>query len=86
MTCSQTQSNPCESCLHNFECFEKRGRCREYKDLKGVIEDIEMLNQKAKSSARSKTDEADNRQGGAGDLSSPGSAGGETAGCAEGQT
>ena len=67
MTCSQTQSNPCADCLHLFECMEQRGRCREYKDLKGVIKDIEMLNQKAKSSARSKADTTDNRQGGAGD-------------------
>ena len=51
-------NNPCESCLHYSECMEQRGRCREYKDLKGVIEDIEMLNQKAKSSARSEADKA----------------------------
>ena len=48
----------CESCLHYPECMEQRGRCREYKDLKGVIEDIEMLNQKAKLAARSEADEA----------------------------
>ena len=27
----------CTDCLHNHECMEQRGRCREYKDLKGVI-------------------------------------------------
>lgn len=48
----------CSTCLHNYECFEKRGRCREYKDLKGVIEDIEMLNQKAKLTACSEADKA----------------------------
>lgn len=48
----------CSDCLHLFECMEQRGRCREYKDLKGVIEDIEMLNQKAKLTARSKSDKA----------------------------
>jgi hypothetical protein len=37
----------CESCLHDFECFEKRGRCSEYKNLEEVKQDIEMLNQKA---------------------------------------
>lgn len=47
MTCSQTPFNPCSACLHFSECSERRGRCREYKDLKGVMEDIEMLNQKA---------------------------------------
>lgn len=57
----------CESCLHDFECFEKRGRCREYKDLEEVKKDIAMLNQKAKLTARSEADTADNRQGGAGD-------------------
>ena len=48
----------CESCLHFSECMEQRGRCREYKDLKGVIEDIGMLNQKAKLTARSEADKA----------------------------
>ena len=57
----------CESCLHYSECSERRGQCREYKDLKGVMEDIEMLNQKAKLTARSEADTTDNRQGGAGD-------------------
>lgn len=37
----------CADCLHNHECMEQRGRCREYKDLEEVREDIEMLNQKA---------------------------------------
>ena len=59
--------DPCADCLHFSECSERRGRCREYKDLKGVIEDIEMLNQKAKLTACSEADKADNRQGGAGD-------------------
>lgn len=49
---------PCQSCLHFSECSERRGRCREYKDLKGVIEDIEMLNQKAKLTACSEADKA----------------------------
>ena len=39
--------SPCTSCLHYPVCMERRGRCREYKDLNGVMEDIEMLNQKA---------------------------------------
>ena len=50
--------NSCQSCLHYRECMERRGQCREYKDLKGVIEDIEMLNQKAKLTARSEADTA----------------------------
>jgi len=58
---------PCTSCLHYSECMEQRGRCREYKDLKGVMEDIEMLNQKAKLTACSEADTARVRQGGAGD-------------------
>ena len=57
----------CTACLHYSECMERRGKCKEYKDLKGVIEDIEMLNQKAKLTASSEADKADNRQGGAGD-------------------
>ena len=57
----------CADCLHNHECMEQRGRCREYKDLEEVREDIEMLNQKAKLTACSEADKADNRQGGTGD-------------------
>ena len=56
----------CADCLHNHECMEQRGRCREYKDLEEVREDIEMLNKTAKPSARSEADTADNRQGSAG--------------------
>ena len=70
MTCSQTQSNPCADCLHLFECMEQRGRCREYKDLEEVREEIAMLNKKAvlgRFAGRSKADTTDNRQGGAGD-------------------
>ena len=51
MTCSQTQSNPCKPCLHYNECFERRGRCTEYKDLEGVKREIEMLNKEAGTSA-----------------------------------
>ena len=72
MTCSQTQSNPCADCLHNHECMEQRGRCREYKDLKGVMEDIEMLNQKAvrgRLTGRADAHEAAVRQQRAGDSS-----------------
>ena len=58
--------DPCADCLHFSECSERRGRCREYKDLKGVIEDIEMLNQKAKLTACSEADKADICKGGAG--------------------
>ena len=70
----------CESCLHYSECSERRGQCREYKDLKGVIEDIEMLNQKAKSSARSEADTARAREERDGNRAPFGSAAGETAG------
>ena len=57
----------CADCLHNHECMEQRGRCREYKDLEEVREDMEMLNQKAvlrqgRPARRSETDTADNRQ------------------------
>ena len=48
----------CESCLHYSECMEQRGRCREYKNLEEVKQDIEMLNQKAKLTARSEADKA----------------------------
>lgn len=41
----------CADCLHNHECMEQRGRCREYKDLEEVREDIEMLNKKKAAAA-----------------------------------
>jgi hypothetical protein len=37
----------CTDCLHNHECMEQRGSCREYKDLEEVREEIAMLNKKA---------------------------------------
>ena len=43
--------NPCVDCLHYTECFERRGRCTEYKDLEGVRREIEMLNQKERVAA-----------------------------------
>ena len=46
--------------------MEQRGKCREYKDLEEVRQDIEMLNKKAKSSAVSEADKADLCKGGAG--------------------
>ena len=48
----------CSACLHYSECMERRGRCREYKDLKGVMEDIEMLNQTARATKRTNADKA----------------------------
>ena len=46
----------CESCLHYSECMERRGKCKEYKDLEEVRKDIAMLNQKAKLTACSEAD------------------------------
>ena len=43
--------NPCEDCLYYKICFERRGRCTEYKDLEGVKREIEMLNKEARTSA-----------------------------------
>ena len=74
--------NSCQSCLHYSECMEQRGICREYKDLKGVIEDIEMLNQKAKPSASSEADTALARQDRDGDRTPSRSENGEPARCA----
>ena len=59
---------PCQSCLHFSECMERRGKCKEYKDLEEVRKDIAMLNKKAvlgRFAGRSKADTTDNRQGGA---------------------
>ena len=45
--------HPCSDCLHYNECFERRGRCTEYKDLEGVKREIEMLNKEARTATRS---------------------------------
>ena len=50
----------CTDCLHNYECFEKRGRCREYVTLEMIrrqIIELNDANQKT-ASARSEADEA----------------------------
>ena len=44
MTCSQMQSNPCESCIHKWECWDQRGYCNQYKSKEEVIKQIEALN------------------------------------------
>lgn len=49
----------CADCLHNHECMEQRGRCREYKDLEEVREEIEMLNKKAVLGCFAKRSNAD---------------------------
>lgn len=41
----------CADCLHFDECFERRGPCREYKDLRQVREDIERINENYKKVA-----------------------------------
>ena len=41
----------CADCLHFEECFERRGPCREYKDLRQVREEIEQLNENFKKAA-----------------------------------
>ena len=52
--------NPCEDCLYYRICFERRGRCTEYKTLSEVRKEIEMLNKEARTSA---TAEGDNEAG-----------------------
>ena len=45
----------CDECLHKAECFERRGPCREYKDLRQVREDIERINENFKKTASGAT-------------------------------
>lgn len=42
----------CSACLHFSECMERRGKCKEYKDLEEVKRDIEMLNKTARATKR----------------------------------
>jgi hypothetical protein len=41
----------CNDCIHLNECWEQRGPCREYKDLRQVREDIERINENYKKTA-----------------------------------
>lgn len=50
----------CDDCLHKAECMERRGPCREYKDLRQVREDIERINENFKrASTGAKTGDKD---------------------------
>lgn len=62
------QRNPCSACLHYSECMERRGKCKEYKDLEEVKKDIAMLNQKARATRRTNTDKTAQGERGAGDM------------------
>ena len=39
----------CDGCLHQWECMEQRGRCREYKSKEEIRQQIEMLNKTYKT-------------------------------------
>ena len=57
MTCSQTQSDPCRTCLYYPICMERRGICTEYKTLSQVRKEIEQLNENQKTTpATAKSD------------------------------
>lgn len=52
----------CDDCLHQWECFEQRGPCREYKDMEMIRREIIGINNayKAKAAAGAEAgDEAD---------------------------
>lgn len=61
MTCLQMQSNPCDLCIHNSECAERRGACAEFKTLNMIRREIIDINDayKAKTPARPKDGDKD---------------------------
>ena len=50
----------CEKCMHLEECYEQRGRCKDFETLKQyrkrVRKEIEQLNENKKTSSRSSED------------------------------
>jgi len=39
-----TNNSPCDSCIHQWECWDQRGYCNQYKSREEVIKQIESLN------------------------------------------
>lgn len=48
----------CDDCLHQWECWEQRGRCKEYRSKEEVRNQIEMLNQKYGSAISRRADKS----------------------------
>lgn len=46
----------CDDCIHQWECVEQRGRCREFKSKEEIRKQIESINQKHKSSIPGRAD------------------------------
>ena len=53
--------NPCEDCLYYRICFERRGRCTQFKTLEMIRREINALNENQKTA--SATAEGDNEAG-----------------------
>jgi hypothetical protein len=55
------QVNPCDLCIHNSECAERRGACAEFKTLDMIRREIIDINDayKAKTSTRTKDGDKD---------------------------
>ena len=49
----------CESCLHYPVCFERRGECREYKDLDMIRREIIDINDAYKAKTSTRTQDGD---------------------------
>ena len=49
------QVNPCDSCIHNFECAERRGACTEFKTLEMIRREIIDINNAYKAEAAAGT-------------------------------
>lgn len=49
----------CEDCIYFKICMERRGRCREFKTLKDVKNEIESINKKYKAATGPKDRDKD---------------------------
>ena len=47
----------CDECLHQWECWDQRGLCNQFKSKEELRRQIESINQKYRTAGRSGTDE-----------------------------
>ena len=47
----------CDECLHQWECWDQRGLCNQYKSKEELRKQIESINQKYRTAGRSGSDE-----------------------------
>lgn len=49
----------CDECIHQWECWDQRGFCNQFKSREELRKEIEMLNQKQGSAISGRADKGD---------------------------